>query len=184
MTASYAPVGLPALISLALRQLPTAPLEIALQRLVTSIVLRHPELLDRLGREGTRRFGIEPLDLPFAVVIEVIDAAVHLSVVRRLDARKIDARVTGSLLSLIQLVDGCHDGDALFFSRDISVDGDMEAVLALRNAIDNAELDLLHEGAQLAGSLSVIAEQIARTTVRALAHVVALPAVFRERVHQ
>ncbi len=184
MTATYATSGLPALFSLALRPLPTAPLEIALQRLADSILVRHPELLDRLGREGTRRFGIEPLDLPFAIVIEVIEAAVRLSVVRRLDIDKVDARVSGSLLSLIELVDGRHDGDALFFSRDISVEGDMEAVLALRNAIDNAELDLLHEAAQLAGPLCVVAEHIARTAVRALAHVAALPAVFSERARQ
>ena len=184
MTATYATSGLPDLLSLALRPLPTAPLEIALQRLADSIVMRHPGLLDRLGSEGTRRFGIVPLDLPFAIVIEVIEAAVRLSVVRRLDIDKIDARVTGNLLSLIQLVDGRHDGDALFFSRDISVEGDMEAVLALRNAIDNAELDLLREAAQLAGPLSVIAEQIARTAVRAFAHVAALPAVFSERARQ
>jgi predicted lipid carrier protein YhbT len=184
MTASYATTGLPAFFSLALRPLPTAPLEIALQRLANSIVMRHPGLLDRLGSEGARRFGIEPLDLPFAIVIEVVEATVHLSVVRRLDTGKVDARVTGSLLSLIDLVDGRHDGDALFFSRDISVEGDIEAVLALRNAIDDAELDLLREAAQLAGPLSVIAEQIARATVRALAHVAALPAVLSERTRQ
>lgn len=184
MTASYATTGLPAFFSLALRPLPTAPFEIALQQLANSIVLRHPGLLDRLGSAGARRFGIQPLDLPFAIVIEVIEAAVRLSVVRQLDTGKVDARVTGSLLSLIQLVDGHHDGDALFFSRDISVEGDMEAVLALRNAIDNAELDLLREAAQLAGPLSVVAEQIARTAVRAIAHVAGLPAILSERARQ
>jgi len=40
------------------------------------------------------------------------------------------------------MVDGTYDGDALFFSRDLSIEGDTEAVLALRNAIENADLDL------------------------------------------
>ena len=34
------------------------------------------------------------------------------------------------------------DADALFFSRDITVTGDMEAMLALRNALDDCNVDL------------------------------------------
>jgi len=39
------------------------------------------------------------------------------------------------------MIDGTYDGDALFFSRDLVIEGDTEAVLALRNAIENAELN-------------------------------------------
>ena len=53
-----------------------------------------------------------------------------------------DARIAGPLAALIGLVHGAYDGDALFFSRDLVIEGDTEAVLALRNAIDNEELDL------------------------------------------
>ena len=50
-------------------------------------------------------------------------------------------RIAGPLLGLIGLIDGTYDGDALFFSRDLVVEGDVEAVLALRNAIDDAGID-------------------------------------------
>jgi predicted lipid carrier protein YhbT len=40
------------------------------------------------------------------------------------------------------MVDGAFDGDALFFSRSLQVEGDMEALLALRNAVDDACIDL------------------------------------------
>lgn len=43
------------------------------------------------------------------------------------------------------MVHGALDGDALFFSRDILIEGDTEAVLALRNAVDDAEIDLAGE---------------------------------------
>jgi predicted lipid carrier protein YhbT len=39
----------------------------------------------------------------------------------------------------MQLLEGKLDGDALFFSRDLVVDGDTEAVVMLRNIIDGAE---------------------------------------------
>ncbi len=43
------------------------------------------------------------------------------------------------------MMHGTLDGDALFFSRDLAVEGDTSSVLALRNAIDDAELDLAEE---------------------------------------
>jgi len=48
-------------------------------------------------------------------------------------------------------VHGTWDGDALFFSRDLMIEGDTSAALALRNAIDDAELDLSVEIAGLGG---------------------------------
>ena len=38
-----------------------------------------------------------------------------------------------------------EDGDALFFSGALEISGDTSAVLALRNALDDAELDLTEE---------------------------------------
>jgi predicted lipid carrier protein YhbT len=42
---------------------------------------------------------------------------------------------------LVGMLDGSYDGDALFFSRDLVIEGDTSAVLALRNALDDAEID-------------------------------------------
>ena len=58
------------------------------------------------------------------------------------------------------LVDGSYDGDALFFSRDLVVEGDVEAVLALRNAIDDAGIDLVADTAALFGPLAPIGERL------------------------
>ena len=51
------------------------------------------------------------------------------------------------------MIHGAYDGDALFFSRDIVIEGDTAAGLALRNAIDNAELDLFEEALDMLGPL-------------------------------
>lgn len=48
-------------------------------------------------------------------------------------------------MTLAQLAQGGGDGDALFFSRDITIEGDTEAVLALRNALDDSNLDIIHD---------------------------------------
>jgi predicted lipid carrier protein YhbT len=48
--------------------------------------------------------------------------------------------VRGPILALLGILDGTFDGDALFFHRTISITGRTEAVVALRNAIEDAEL--------------------------------------------
>jgi predicted lipid carrier protein YhbT len=177
-----ASAALPALMTCALRPLPTGPLERVLQRLADSIVARHPALIDRLGADGARRFGILPLDVPFALVMEAKEGAVRVSVVPQLDGQGLDARITGNLLALVDLIEGRHDGDALFFSRDLTIEGDIGAVLALRNAIDNAELDLAHEAAQLVRPLSGLAEPLLRTAATLLANMpAALPGSLARR---
>ena len=57
------------------------------------------------------------------------------------------------LAALLGMVHGAYDGDALFFSRDLVIEGDTAAVLALRNAMDNAELDLAAEAEAISGPL-------------------------------
>ncbi|MGH8640179.1 MAG: ubiquinone anaerobic biosynthesis accessory factor UbiT [Burkholderiales bacterium] len=170
MISERSSAALPALLTCALGSLPTWPLQLALQRLANSIVTRHAGLLERLDADGARRFGIQPHDLGFAVVLEVRDGGVRLSVVPQLDHQRLDARITGNFLALLDLIDGRRDGDALFFSRELAIEGDIGAVLALRNAIDNAELDLLHEAAQLAQPWPGFAERMMRTTATALAN--------------
>ena len=51
------------------------------------------------------------------------------------------------------------DGDALMFSRDLVIEGDVEAVLALRNAIDDAQLDLVTELSAVFGPLGAPARR-------------------------
>ncbi len=145
---------LPGFVGLALRPLPLLGLQIALQGLTTTITRRHPELLDRLGTCGGRCIALDPSDLPFAVLLEPQREAIVVRVVREVDPRTAHARIYGPILALIGLVDGSYDGDALFFSRDITIEGDIEAALALRNAIDDAQIDLLRTATSWAGPLA------------------------------
>jgi predicted lipid carrier protein YhbT len=46
---------------------------------------------------------------------------------------------------LLALVDGRRDGDALFFSRELTVEGDIDAVVTLRNALDDLDTTLVQD---------------------------------------
>ena len=61
---------------------------------------------------------------------------------RRDDHSPSIARIEGPLSALLGLFDGSLDADAAFFSRTIRVSGEIEAVMALHNTLEAAELTL------------------------------------------
>ncbi len=61
---------------------------------------------------------------------------------------------------LVDLLEGRIDGDAVFFARGLTVEGDMAAVVALRNAVDSAEIDLAEDVLALLGPLAVPARRL------------------------
>ena len=152
-------LSVPPLLALAARPLPLLPLQTVLSIVLLNICRKHPRIFDRLGEHARKRFGIKPTDLPFAFLLEPAPSRPRLSVVRELPD-DVDARISSPLAGLFGLVEGSLDGDALLFSRDLVVEGDVEAVLALRNAIDDAQLDPV---AEIAGIFGPLAEPMKRT---------------------
>ncbi len=152
-------------ISAAIGVLPLAPLGTALGLVLGAVLRRHRRIFDRLGTHAGKRFGLRPTDLPFALILHADPARPRITLARRLPRDGLHARIAGPLAGLAGLVDGRLDGDALFFSRVLSVEGDIEAVVALRNAIDDAGIDLLGDAASLLGPFARPAERIARTAL-------------------
>jgi len=132
---------IPLVLSRAASVLPLLPLELVSRRLLANAMAARPSFAARLGEHAGRTFAIDPLDCPFAFLITPGGDGVHVRVVRDLSEAAYDARIAAPLIVLCGMIDGTYDGDALFFSRDLRIEGDTGAVLALRNAIENAELD-------------------------------------------
>jgi len=128
------------------------PLGLGLTIAVRGLARRRPELFDRLGEFRAARYLVAPSDLDFAFLI--VPDGEHATV-RTVSARhpqSTDVAVRGPLLMLIGLLDGTLDGDALFFHRLISVEGRTDALVALRNTLEDAALrpsDLLGFGGGL-----------------------------------
>lgn len=145
---------MPSLPPLLVKPVDLAPLwlvERVARHLFSGVLKAHPDLFERLGEYRQTRYGFSPVDLPlhFTVV-----PAMKALTVSRGEAPLVDARIEGPLVLLLGLLEGRCDADALFFSRDLSVTGDMEAMLALRNALDDSAIDLPRELGVLAGPLS------------------------------
>lgn len=142
-----------------LRRLPLPLLASVVGPLVEGTVRRHPSLFTRLGTHAATTFLIDPVDLPFAIRLFPARAGRRIELSRRDRRVDWDARIAGPLAALIGLVHGAYDGDALFFSRDLTIEGNTEAVLALRNAIDDAEIDLSEEVLAMLGALRTLGEK-------------------------
>jgi predicted lipid carrier protein YhbT len=155
-----AAASLPPLLQAALRPLPLAPLDPLLGLVVRAVLRRHPAVFDRLGGHAHKRFGLQPTDLPFALVLSPKPEAPRITAVRCLPRQGLDARISGPLRALVALAEGELDGDALFFSRTLAVEGDMEAVIALRNAMDGEGLDIVRDAAAALGPFSPLAERM------------------------
>ncbi|MET3663034.1 ubiquinone anaerobic biosynthesis accessory factor UbiT [Aquamicrobium ahrensii] len=124
---------------------PGRPLGPLLTQALRSLARRRPEAFERLGEFSKAHFLIDPTDLPFVFhVVPDGDAttvrATGKSSTGKSGAAASDVVIRGPILLLLGILDGTLDGDALFFHRAISVSGRTEAVVALRNAIEDAEL--------------------------------------------
>lgn len=122
-----------------------------LSRVVRRIAARHPSLFARLGPHQNTDFLIDPVDLPFALHLRPDPQALVFRAVPRDDAPQAGAVIRGRFMLLLELVDSEEDGDAAFFSRDLEVSGDTEAVVRLRNALDDVEGSIAEETAVMFG---------------------------------
>lgn len=138
----------------ALAPIPLFLLQPLLHFIVTGVARRHPALFARLGSSQNKAILIDPINLPFALLLHPRPDAPALKAVRRKKKVPHDAKITGTFLTLLDMIEGQRDGDALFFTRDLKIEGDTEAIVALRNALDDMDTSLADDLAAHAGPFS------------------------------
>ncbi len=131
--------------------LPLFLLQPLLGRIVRRIAANEPDMFARLGPHQNATFVIDPVNLPFALVLRPNPDRPEFFASARSALPSYDARIAGKFLDLLHLVDCDEDGDAMFFSRGIDVSGNIEAVVCLRNALDNVEGSIAGQAAGLFG---------------------------------
>ena len=121
---------------------PSALRSVAARAILRRVLAAHPALGARLAPRGSRRLLVRPTDLSYGFLVTLRAGRVEIACVGRA-APPADAVVSGPILLLLALAEGRVDGDALFFNRALRISGDIELVVAVRNALDDAGLDLL-----------------------------------------
>ncbi len=139
----HAPFSPALLLGLALRPVRPSLLQPAFDAGLRAVVRRHPDMFERMGSFGDAAVCLDPVDLPFVLLMEPHATEPRLTVRASIEPEEVSATIRGPMATLIALAEGRVDGDALFFSRELVVEGDTEVIVALRNAIDGAGLDLM-----------------------------------------
>ena len=129
------------------------------------IASRHPGIFTRLGPYQSTRFLIDVTDGPVLLVMEP-KARRITAFARHKAAPCHEAAIRGTIAAFLAMLHGREDGDALFFSGALEIAGDTAAVLALRNALDDAELDLTEELVAEVGRAGPLLRGAARTIAR------------------
>jgi predicted lipid carrier protein YhbT len=131
------------LLGFALHAVPRALLDLVLADAAACAFRRYPGVFERLAGLGEARFLIDPTDLPFAFLLRLSADRPALAVAPEgTPDPPPDAVLRGPLTDLLALLEGRADGDALFFSRQLAMEGDTEKVLVLRNAIEGDDVDV------------------------------------------
>ncbi|MBM3350291.1 MAG: sterol-binding protein [Betaproteobacteria bacterium] len=143
-------------LGLLARPIPLPLINYVLDRTIVKITKKYPTLFNRLSGHHHKTFLIEITNLSFDLILCPNPASPHLLAIRKKTGFHADATISGSFLALIGMVDGRLDGDALFFTRDLQISGDTEAIVCLRNALDDVEGSVASEAASYFGPIGML----------------------------
>lgn len=151
------------LMGLAIQPLPLLPLNQMLKGMMRLMHIKHGEVFERLNTIEKPLYCIDPTDLPLVFLLDANAIAPTLKAFKNpKETQKATATIRGPLATLMALLEGEIDGDALFFTRTLQIEGDTEAVLALRNAVDGSEINLRADFSSAFGPLKGPADFIGR----------------------
>lgn len=113
---------------------------------------QHAPLFRRLTHLAPATILIDPTDTPHGFLLTIAADEVRLALAGK--ASPASTRISGSLATLLHLLDGRIDSDTLFFSRDVTISGDTAVAVGFRNTLDGEAIGLLGDALQLAGPLA------------------------------
>ena len=157
-----APFGIVTLAGLPLETVPPSLARPVLGHALAAMRRRYAGVFARLADLGETLFLIDPTDLPVAFQLRPAGAhpmlALHKGVSEQSGAA---ATIRAPLPTLIALMEGRIDGDTAFFGRDLAIEGDMAAVLTLRNALEEGDIRIAETLIEAAGPLTPLLRRMA-----------------------
>ncbi len=159
-------------IDMLVRHLPLPLLQSGINVAMKNVASNHAGAFERMG-DNKYKYLIIPTDMSVAFIFEPLTPCPKMTAVKNLDNYKpnVAAVISGQFEKLVELMQGKTDGDALFFSRELLVEGDTEAVVSLRNCMDSAEIDLFKELLLPLGPFAPMASKLAKGSLKIFGYI-------------
>lgn len=112
---------------------------------VNAILLKnHPSMLARMAEYTPALIKVVPIDLPLTLLITLNKDNLTIKINKNNDIAA-DATLSSTLKIFMQMLEGKTDGDALFFSRQLIIEGNTELIVAFRNVLEAENINLQDE---------------------------------------
>jgi len=128
-----------------LNKIPFPLIQILLNHSLRKMHNKYPRIFAKIAEKEDVSFLIVPLDLPFNFYLIVSKDNPSLSVERKDCDFTADATIKATLFNLLNMFEGKLDGDAAFFSKSLVIEGSTAAIVALRNAIDSENINIVQD---------------------------------------
>ena len=148
-------------LGLALSFVPSKVLKYSAQKITKNLNMQHPNLRERLSDADGKSFALVLADMPLNALLNIENGIISCQLLDKQTEPVADVIIHGTSEALLDLLEGRCDGDALFFSRALHIEGDTEALLVLRNALDNEQIILRDVIYSLFGVLSGAISKVA-----------------------
>ncbi len=115
-----------------------------LDKAINQMLNKHPRVFNKIDQLNYK-FLIDAYDLPINFYLVPSTTTPILKAIYKNEKVKVDATIKGSLVNLLKMFEGKLDGDAAFFSKEIIIEGSTSASVALRNAIDGEDMNIVDD---------------------------------------
>ena len=147
------------------KSLPLKVLQPFLAKSMNIMQEKHYGIFERISDEEFD-FVIDATDLPFIFYLKPSKSKPILKAVKRGENINSSAKVKGTLTNLLKLFEGSVDGDAIFFSKDLVIEGSTAATVALRNAVDGEEISIIKDLSEIFSPFEELAEKFGLFSVK------------------
>jgi predicted lipid carrier protein YhbT len=148
--------------------LPSHLVNNAIAIILNNINRSHPNLMRRLSALNGKTLLFIPTDTAYNFLAHMQNDRFCLQYISRNKITETSVRVTGRIIDLFKIVQGQCDADALFFSREIEIEGDVEAIVILRNAIESENINIFTETNNIVDILNKLVPGLSKTVGGAL----------------
>lgn len=118
-------------------------LQIGIDKLTNLFVKQHPRVISKMAKFTPCRMVLIPIDMPFCFFVEFTPDDLNINIIDN-NAFSGDnlTCIKSSLELFVKMLEGNLDGDALFFSRKLSIEGDTTSIVALRNILEAESINI------------------------------------------